>query len=98
LAAKSPLLTRSGLQHSGSYRPSTKTFEGAIAWRPYIYRYLAVSYAQLDRLAEARALIVETVRLQPSFTLGVWATIEPYESRADLAHMLDGLRKAGVPD
>jgi len=86
------------LYHLRRYADASKAFERVTARRPYVCRYLAASYAQLGRLAEARALVVESLKLQPGFTLGVWATIEPYESRADLDLMLDGLRKAGLPE
>jgi TolB-like protein/Flp pilus assembly protein TadD len=86
------------LYHLRRYTDAAKAFERATAWRPYVYRYLAASYAQLGRLAEARALAAESLKLQPNFTLRVWATIEPYESRADLDDMLEGLRKAGLPE
>jgi TolB-like protein/Flp pilus assembly protein TadD len=86
------------LYHLQRYADAARAFERATAWRPYVCRYLAASYAQLGRLTEARALVVESLKLQPGFALGVWATIEPYESRSDLADMLGGLRKAGLPE
>jgi TolB-like protein len=84
--------------HVRRYDEASKAFERATAWRPYVYRYLAASNAQLGRLGEARVLVVKSLELQPSFTLRVWTTFEPYESRADLDLMLDGMRKAGLPE
>ena len=86
------------LYHLRRCEEASRAFERATAWRPYVYRYLAACFAQLDRLSEARALVAESLKLQPRFTLGVWAIIEPYQSREDLDDMLDGLRKAGLPE
>jgi adenylate cyclase len=86
------------LYHLHRYADAAKAFERATGWQPYVYRYLAACYAQLGRLAEARVLVAESLKLQPGFTLRIWAAVEPYESRADLDHMLDGMRKAGLPE
>jgi tetratricopeptide (TPR) repeat protein len=86
------------LYHLRRYDEASRAFERATAWQPYVSPYLAACYAQLGRLAEARALVAESLKLQPGFTLGVWATIEPYQSRADLDDMLAGMRKAGLPE
>lgn len=80
------------------YEEAAKAFERATARRPYVSRYIAACYAQLGRLDEARAFAAESLELEPHFTLNVWARIEPYESHSDLQHMLDGLRKAGLPE
>jgi adenylate cyclase len=79
------------------YEEAARAFERATARRPYVYRYLAACYAQMGRLAEARDLASGSLRLQPAFTLHVWAEVEPLEVQAHLDHLLDGLRKAGLP-
>ena len=86
------------LYHLRRYEEACTAFARATARLPYVSRYLAACYAQLDRPSEARALVAESLKLQPRFTLGVWAIIEPYQSREDLDDMLDGLRKAGLPE
>ncbi len=86
------------LYHLRRYDAACRAFERATARRPYVNRYLAACHAQLGRFAEAHALVAESLRLQPTFSLRLWQMIEPYESRADLDHMLDGLRKAGSPE
>jgi TolB-like protein/predicted Zn-dependent protease len=86
------------LYHLRRYTDAAKAFERATAWRPYVYRYLAACYAQLGHLAEARELVAKSLKLQPGFTLAVWAGVEPYASRADLDLMLAGMRKAGLPE
>jgi hypothetical protein len=80
------------------YGEAAKAFEYATVKRPYIYRFLAASYAQMGCLAEARAAAAEALRLQPDFTLHMLLLVIPWKSQADRDHMLDGLRKAGLPE
>ena len=80
------------------YVEAAKAFERATAKRPYVYRFLAACYAQTGRLVEARVLAAEALKLQPDFSLRAWASAEPYEDEADLDHMIDGMRKAGLPE
>ena len=86
------------LYHLRRYDEAAKTFERATASRPYVCRYRAACYAQFGEFEDARDLVAESLRLQPGFTLRVWTAIEPYGSQADLEHMLNGMRKAGLPD
>ena len=57
---------------------------------------LAVCYAELGRLEEARAEVAEVLRLAPSFSLESSKQNTPYKDPADLERYLDGLRKAGM--
>ena len=60
-------------------------------------RQLAITYAQLGRLEEARAEANEFLNVYPKFSIERWAKTEPYTNPADLEHHIDGLRKAGLP-
>ncbi len=80
------------------YTEAARALERATALRPYATRYLAACYAQMDRMAEARALAADALRLDPGFTLRAWAEVEPYQSSTNLEHMIEGMRKAGLPD
>ena len=86
------------LYHLRHYGDATKAFERATARLPYVDRYLAACCAQQSRLDEARACVAHSMQSEPQFTLRVWTRIEPYEFQADLQHLLDGMRKAGLPD
>jgi tetratricopeptide (TPR) repeat protein len=61
-------------------------------------RLLAVSYAHLGRLEEARAQASEILRLHPGFTVSAWAERPPFRNRDSLNQFVDGLRRAGLPD
>jgi TolB-like protein len=80
------------------YTDAARAIERATAVRPYATRYLAACNAQMGRILEAQVLTADALRLDPGFTLRAWAKIEPYESRAGLEHMIDGMRKAGLPE
>jgi len=82
----------------------TRQYEEAIAaYKPLLHlgwltvpRRLAASYAQLDRLDEARAMAVEVLKINPDFSIATFAKTQAYKNPADLEHYLDGLRKAGL--
>ncbi len=79
------------------YAEAAAVFERMIARPKYVVRYLAASYAQSGRLAEARAAAAKALDMQPGFNLRRSAAIEPYRSSADLDHMMAGMRNAGLP-
>ena len=59
---------------------------------------LAAICAQLNRDTDARRHAAETVRLVPGFSITQFMTREPFRSDADRQHLIEGLRKAGLPD
>ena len=80
------------------YEEAARAWGRGTARRPYVYRFLAACHAQMGCLDEAQTLVDQSLRLQPRFSLRVWATFEPFLHRGDLEHLLDGLRKAGLPE
>lgn len=62
---------------------------------PYLHP-MAACYAQLGRLDEARAQAAEVMRRKPAFRLS--ALHLPYKNPADAEHVLEGMRKAGLPE
>ena len=60
--------------------------------------YVAASYANLGKLEEARAEASEVLRLQPNFTASLLMRAEPFKDRRDAEPLLQGLRKAGLPE
>ena len=62
------------------------------------FPYLVSAYAHLGRIEEAKARAAELLRLKPDYS-AKWVSVqEPYKNPADLEHLLDGLRKAGLPE
>ncbi len=59
---------------------------------------MAATYAQLGKMDDARTHATELLRLWPDVSLRHLEKTLPYKSKRDLDHLLDGLRKAGLPD
>jgi tetratricopeptide (TPR) repeat protein len=62
----------------------------------WYFARIAACYAQLGRVDEAHAQAIETLRLKPDFRLSAVRLF--YKNPADAEHVLDGMRKAGLPD
>jgi TolB-like protein/cytochrome c-type biogenesis protein CcmH/NrfG len=60
--------------------------------------YLAAAYAHLGKLTEARRQIEKALECAPFLTLDGITRGEWYTEESDLAYLLDGLRKAGLPE
>ena len=59
---------------------------------------LAVSYAHLGRLNEAKEAIGQALALNPELTISRAQKIFPIARYKNLDKCIDGLRKAGLPD
>jgi tetratricopeptide (TPR) repeat protein len=82
----------------GRYENAMASFDRMTATPIWIDRFRAACFAQLGYIAEAKAWAREALRREPRFTLRRYATVEPYRSQTDLDHMIDGMRKAGLPE
>jgi hypothetical protein len=60
--------------------------------------YLAAAYTQLGRMKEAKSEAVEVLRIDPSLSVQRVALRLPYKDAAALARLVEGLRKAGLPE
>jgi TolB-like protein len=60
--------------------------------------YLAASHAHLGQIEKARACVAELQRGHPDTSLGQVGLTERFKDPADLERLLDGLRKAGLPE
>jgi TolB-like protein/Tfp pilus assembly protein PilF len=66
---------------------------------PYWARaYLAAACALAGRPGEAERHAEEVLRLFPTYTITRDAVREPFKRPSDSEHLMDGLRKAGLPD
>ena len=64
-------------------------------WGP---AYTAACHALARRGADAKRHADEALRLKPDFSLRLFAAKEPYKQPAESERLLDGLRKAGLPE
>ena len=86
---------------------NARRYEEAIGWarkaihrrpdHPRAHAILAIGLAHLGRRAEARTALDECESIRPGFAER-WALLRQYRNPADNEHILDGLRKAGLPE
>jgi adenylate cyclase len=64
----------------------------------YGHAFLAATYAQLGRLEDAHAEAAEVLRLNPKYSInGTQKRVSNLKRAEDMEHLIDGLRKAGLP-
>ena len=63
-----------------------------------IHLLLAGSYAQMNRLDDAKISAANALEENPDFSLRQWRESLSLENPTDLEHYIDGLRKAGLPE
>lgn len=67
--------------------------------RPYhVSAYLAGCHAQLGAIDPARPLAAECLQNKPDFTIGRWMAKVPFKDPADVAHLAECMRAAGLPE
>jgi adenylate cyclase len=64
----------------------------------YGHAFLAATYAQLGQLEEARAEAAKVLQLNPNYTIGKQKEVSILKRQEDIDHIVDGLRKAGLPE
>ena len=64
----------------------------------YAHLHLAAAYAQLGRMEEAKAEAAEALRMDPGCSVQRVAQRLPLKDPAALARLVDGMRKAGLPE
>jgi adenylate cyclase len=60
--------------------------------------WLAGAYAQPGQLEEAKAEAAEVLRINPGFTIESLKRVLVCKDPKDLEHLIDGVRKAGLPE
>ena len=83
----------------GQYEEALVPLKKVLALNPNsgaAHRMLAVCYAELGRLDEARAEVAEVLRLNPNYSLEWVRQNMPYKDPADLERWIAALRKAGL--
>jgi len=65
----------------------------------YGHLWLAATHAQLGQMEQARACAREVLRIDPQWTNeGTGRTIYRFSKARDIAHLIEGFRKAGLPE
>jgi TolB-like protein/tetratricopeptide (TPR) repeat protein len=64
----------------------------------WVHGYLAACHALMNQSDDAQHHAAETLRLAPDFSSVRFLEKEPFKQLSDQHHLLDGLRKAGLPE
>lgn len=80
------------------YDDVIKALERMIHPHAWDHAYIAACHAHMNHHAEARDAAVEVLRADPNFTVSGYRPVEEYTLPGELQHLLDGMRKAGLPD
>jgi adenylate cyclase len=90
-----------GLYFSREYEAAVEAAKRAIRSYPdypNTYRWLAAACGQLDRTEEAKEALEKAIAIAPAAFEMYIRTRPPWMRPEDHAHMLEGLRKAGLPE
>jgi len=62
------------------------------------YAYIAACHAHMHRDLDAHDAAAAVLRIDPGFTLKGYRAVESCTPAAELEHLLDGMRRAGLPE
>jgi adenylate cyclase len=104
----SPIPVPRSLSHLGIAYRKARRYEEAVAVcrqliqiKPnYIYPHLtlAATYAEMEKMEEARAEVSEVLRINPKYTVRLVPRSFPWKDQDELDRLADSLRKAGLPE
>jgi adenylate cyclase len=80
------------------YEEAIAAFKRSPILPGWVHAYIAACYALLEKREEAELHAAEALRLTPDFSLMREAAKEPFKHAANRQHLIDGLRKAGLPE
>ena len=83
---------------AGQYEEAVKTLRNEATYRTESRRLLAAALAQLGQLEEARGEAKLYLARSPQFRISHWLETQPYRDLALRDRVLEGLRKAGLPE
>jgi adenylate cyclase len=64
----------------------------------YIHERLAINYARLNRMEEARTHASEILKIKPDYSVEFYRKTTHYKDKTYLENLVDLLRKAGLPE
>jgi adenylate cyclase len=89
-----------GLAHfvARRYEEAIAAFSRSTNLPVWARAYLAACYAMTEQNDRAKECTAELARREPGFSATQLAAKEPYRHAADREHLLEGLRKAALPE
>jgi adenylate cyclase len=85
----------------GQYEKAVHEYKKAIQLQPddmFSHLNLALCYVKLEREADAHAEAAEVLRINPKFSAESYAKHIPLKDEASKKLLIDGMRKAGLPE
>jgi adenylate cyclase len=85
----------------GQYEEAIEDLKRSVELRPDFvpgYVWLASTYGNMGRQAEAEAAAAQVLRLNPHFSISAYGGKVPYRDEAVLEQFREGLRTAGLPE
>jgi tetratricopeptide (TPR) repeat protein len=83
---------------AGRYEEAIAAMSKSSGMPHWAHGFLAASYAYLDRMEQATYHAAETMRLAPEFSILNAVSKEPFKFDAERQHLVEGMRRAGLPD
>jgi tetratricopeptide (TPR) repeat protein len=83
---------------AGQYEAAVRTLRNEVTYRTGSRRYLAAALAQLGRLEEAREEGRLFLARHPHFRISYWVETQPFRDLATRDKIVEGYRKAGLPE
>ena len=80
------------------YEEAIAAFSRSSTMPVWVQAYLAACHALMGKIDLAKNFAAEVVRLAPDFSSARLVAKEPYKRPSDRELLLDGLRKAGLPE
>jgi adenylate cyclase len=87
------------LRMTGRFEEAVSAFKKALQRAPdhlIAHVSLGATYSLMGREKEARAEAEEILRINPKFSLDLWAKQSPFKDRTEIDKMANALRKAGL--
>lgn len=85
----------------GRYEEAITAFQQVLEKNPHFlgaHLLLAASYGQLDSIEDAEWEAAEVLTLEPNFSWRAERERSQYKNPADLERLIEGMRKAGLPE
>jgi Tfp pilus assembly protein PilF len=80
------------------YKDAIEAFKNMSIQHAWNHAYLAAAYAHAGLLDDANRQMAVYRAAGPTVALADFASLQPYKDQPSLDHLIDGLRKAGLPE
>jgi hypothetical protein len=61
-----------------------------------VHLTLAATFAEMEKMVEARTEITEVLRIDPRYTVELVPRLFPWKDQPEIDRLIDSLRKAGL--